>query len=270
MTAARGGSIGCGGLVLLVVLAMATGQDPAQLLSAVLETQQASIDSPVPSGPAPGQGRADDELADFASVVLADTEDTWTALFAARGERYRQPTLVLFDDAVQSACGYNSAAVGPFYCPPDEKLFLDLSFFRQLSQSFGAPGDFAAAYVIAHEVGHHIQKLTGVAEAVARQRSVLPRADGNALQVRMELQADCYAGVWGHHADRQRDLLERGDLEEALRAAAAIGDDTLQRRAQGRIQPESWTHGSSRQRAEWFRRGFDTGNPEACDTFSAR
>lgn len=265
----RGGSIGCGGLVLLLVLAFATGQDPLQFLAAVVGSQP-QTSAPAPQQRAPGEGvaRADDELADFVSVILADTEDTWNQLFRAQGATYREPTLVLFDQAVRSACGFNSAAVGPFYCPPDEQVYLDLSFFRQLSQQLGAPGDFAAAYVIAHEVGHHVQNLMGIADQVRQQRMRVSQVQGNRLQVAMELQADCFAGVWGHHAERQRDLLESGDLEEALAAAAAIGDDTLQRRSQGYVQPESWTHGSSSQRRDWFLRGYESGRIDACDTFS--
>jgi predicted metalloprotease len=175
--------------------------------------------------------------------------------------------LVLFDGQVSSACGFASAAVGPFYCPADQKVYLDLSFFRELSDRFGAPGDFARAYVIAHEIGHHVQTLTGISEQVHRARARASEREGNALQVRMELQADCFAGVWGHHASR-RDLLEEGDVEEGLRAAAAIGDDNLQRQAQGYVVPESFTHGSSEQRASWLRRGLESGDMNACDTFS--
>jgi predicted metalloprotease len=207
-----------------------------------------------------------DPQAEFAAVVLADTEDTWGRVFEQSGQRYQPPTLVLFNDAVQSARGTNSAAVGPFYCPADQKVYIDLTFFRELDQKFGAPGDFAQAYVIAHEVGHHLQTLLGVSEKVMQMRQRVGEADANRLSVMQELQADCFAGVWGHHANR-KSLLEAGDVEEGMQAAAAIGDDVMQRRGQGRVSPESWTHGSSEQRAEWLRRGLSQGTLEACDTF---
>jgi predicted metalloprotease len=203
-------------------------------------------------------------MREFVAVVLGDTEDTWRGLFRQMKREYREPNLVLFSGAVQSACGIAGSAVGPFYCPGDEKVYLDLEFFRALRDRFRAPGDFAQAYVIAHEVGHHVQNLTGSAGMGAGSRD---RTAANALSVRRELQADCYAGVWGHHAQQARDLLEPGDLEEALGAAAAIGDDRLQRSAQGRVAPETFTHGTSEQRVRWFRRGFDTGAVNQCDTF---
>ena len=210
----------------------------------------------------------DDETSRFVRTALAETEDVWSSLFAAAGSDYPEPTLVMFSGGVNSACGYASAAAGPFYCPADQKLYLDASFFQELSERFGAPGDFAAYYVIAHEVGHHVQTVTGISNEV---RSAQQRAQGegeqNALQVKMELQADCYAGIWAHHADRMANILEDGDIEEGLRAAAAIGDDTLQRNAGRRVTPESFTHGSSAQRQEWFTRGFRTGDVGACDTF---
>jgi predicted metalloprotease len=196
-------------------------------------------------------------------------EETWTEIFARAGDRYEPPVLVLFNDTVQSACGSATAATGPFYCPADRKVYLDLSFFRELDQNFGAPGDFAQAYVVAHEVGHHIQNLLGVNAQVARLQQQVSKAEANALSVRLELQADCYAGVWGHYAARQ-DMLEPGDAEEGLRAAAAIGDDRLQRQSQGRVVPESFTHGSSEQRMEWLRRGLASGRIEDCDTFGGR
>jgi uncharacterized protein len=185
------------------------------------------------------------------------------------GREYAEPRLVLFTGAVESACGFAEAAVGPFYCPGDRKLYIDLSFYRDLRERLGAPGDFAQAYVIAHEVGHHVQNLLGIAERVQASRRRLSRAEGNALQVRMELQADCFAGVWASNAQRARQILEAGDVEEGLNAAAAIGDDRLQRRAQGRVVPESFTHGSSAQRVRWFKRGLETGDPGECDTFAA-
>jgi hypothetical protein len=212
---------------------------------------------------------AEKEMGDFAAVVLADTEDTWRAIFQSQGATYREPTLVLFTGRVNSACGLASSAVGPFYCPADQKLYLDLSFFQDLRQRHGAPGDFAQAYVIAHEVGHHVQKLIGVSDQVQQASRGRGQADVNALSVRQELQADCFAGVWGHAANTDRQLLEPGDLEEALTAASAIGDDRLQREAGRSVVPDSFTHGTSAQRVEWFRRGFESGDIAACDTFSA-
>jgi uncharacterized protein len=250
---------GIGGIVLVLLFAALTGTNPLELL-----------DSGQPGPGAATEGArgvpADDPQANFVSVVLRDTEETWGELFAERGAAYEPPVLVLFTDATQSACGVGQAAMGPFYCPADRQVYLDLSFFRDLDR-LGAPGDFAEAYVIAHEVGHHIQTLTGVSQRVGAARQRMSERDANALSVRQELQADCYAGVWGHYASR-RGLLEPGDAEEGLRAAAAIGDDRLQRRSQGRIVPESFTHGSSEQRASWLRRGMETGSLEACDTFA--
>jgi predicted metalloprotease len=213
-----------------------------------------------------GAGAADQD-AEFVSVVLADTEDTWTGIFRASGQRYQPPQLVLFTDSVRSACGFTSAAVGPFYCPPDQKVYIDLGFYRELRDKFGAPGDFAQAYVIAHEVGHHVQNLLGTSERVRAAQGRGGVRDANALSVKLELQADCFAGVWGFHADAERQLLEDGDIEEGLNAAAAIGDDRLQKMGQGQIHPESWTHGSSKQRVRWFRRGLESGDPGACETF---
>ncbi|MCB1730632.1 MAG: neutral zinc metallopeptidase [Halieaceae bacterium] len=209
------------------------------------------------------------QLADFVSVVLADTEDTWGAVFRQQGGVYREPTLVLFSGRVNSACGLASAAVGPFYCPGDQKLYIDLSFFNDLSQRHGAPGDFAQAYVVAHEVGHHVQTLLGISQQVQAAGRGRSAAEVNALSVRQELQADCFAGLWGHAANQQRQLLDPGDLEEALRAATAIGDDRLQQEAGGRVVPDSFTHGTSAQRVAWFRRGFESGQLAACDTFAA-
>jgi len=256
----RGLPIGCGGIVLILLFVL-LGGDPQQLIGILEESGGPSAS--VESGPA-ATGAPDDELGEFAAVVLASTEDTWNGVFAAQGVRYREPTLVLFNDAVRSACGFNSAAVGPFYCPADSKLYVDLGFFDQLERRFGAPGDFAQAYVIAHEVGHHVQNQLGISDKVHRARSRLSQEDYNALSVRLELQADCLAGVW---ASRSRELLEAGDVEEGMRAAEAIGDDAIQRQSQGHVRPESWTHGSSRQRQEWLRRGLQTGDPDACDTF---
>ena len=209
------------------------------------------------------------QLADFVSVVLADTEVTWQQIFRQQGANYKEPTLVLFTGRVNSACGMASAAVGPFYCPGDQKLYIDLSFFHDLKARHGAPGDFAQAYVVAHEVGHHVQTLLGISQQVQQAGRGKSKAAVNALSVRQELQADCFAGVWGHAANTQRQLLDPGDLEEALRAATAIGDDRLQRESGGRVVPDSFTHGSSQQRVTWFRRGFDSGRLEDCYTFSS-
>jgi predicted metalloprotease len=248
---------GIGGLVLLLLFSALTGTNPVDLIS---------------GGSEPGTTGAtgvpeDDAEAQFVSVVLRDTEETWSQLFGERGATYEPPTLVLFTGATQSACGVGQSAMGPFYCPGDRKVYLDLSFFHDLAR-MGAPGDFAAAYVVAHEVGHHVQTLTGVSQRVSGARQSASEREANALSVRQELQADCYAGVWGHYAAR-RGLLEPGDAEEGLQAAAAIGDDRLQRQSQGQVVPESFTHGSSEQRMNWLRRGIDSGRVDSCDTFSA-
>ena len=257
---AAGGGIGT--IVIVLIVSWLTGANPLTLLQMAGGGGGAS-QTPVEQGQVGAP--TGDPQAEFAAVVLASTEDAWTRVFQQAGERYQPPTLVLFTDAVQSACGTNSAAVGPFYCPADQKLYIDLGFFRELDQKFGAPGDFAQAYVIAHEVGHHLQTLLGVSEQVMAARQRAGEAEGNRLSVLQELQADCFAGVWGNHAREK--LLQEGDVEEGLRAAAAIGDDTLQRRSQGRVSPESWTHGSSEQRVEWLRRGLSQGTIESCDTF---
>jgi predicted metalloprotease len=240
--------------VLLAVLLL--GGDPSQLLNTVGETPALG------PGPAPGN----DEEAEFIRVVLGYTEDTWSQLFAQLGGRYQPPTLVLFNDMVQSACGYSRAATGPFYCPADRKVYIDLSFFRELSR-LGGPGDFARAYVIGHEIGHHVQNLAGTSTRVRQLQGRASRSEANALSVMLELQADCYAGVWAHHTEKRLRVLEPGDIEEGLNAAAAIGDDRLQRASGRGVQPESFTHGSSAQRVEWLRTGLSTGNLEACDTF---
>ena len=210
------------------------------------------------------------QLAEFAAVVLADTEDVWNELFAATGDDYIEPKLVLFSERVQSACGFASAASGPFYCPADQQVYLDLSFYEELANKLDAPGDFAQAYVLAHEVGHHVQRLMGITDRVHAQRGVLDEAEYNELSVRLELQADFFAGVWAHHAQRMKNILEPGDIEEALNAASAIGDDRLQRQAQGYVVPESFTHGTSEQRVRWFRKGFQTGDISQGNTFEAR
>lgn len=264
------GGIGGLGLVIVLLVSIVTGQNPLELLQ-IVSQQGPSEPAPVNTGPAAKPGQPGyDERRDFVDAVLGSTEDAWTRVFASTGRRYEPPTLVLFEQAVNSACGMASAAVGPFYCPGDRKVYLDLSFFRELDQRFGAPGDFAQAYVIAHEVGHHVQTLLGTSERVHAARERAGEAEANALSVRMELQADCYAGIWGHHAGQQSNLIEEGDIEEGLAAAAAIGDDRLQRRGRGTVSPESWTHGSSAQRAEWLRRGLQSGRVEACDTFATR
>jgi predicted metalloprotease len=255
-----------GGRVLLVIGLL--GYAGARMLGI---DPLAGVGTPLPQG---GASRSippeEQQLAEFVSVVLADTEDSWRAIFAQSGKRYEEPRLVLFRNGVRSACGTASSAVGPFYCPGDRKVYLDLAFFDDLQQRFGAPGDFAQAYVIAHEVGHHVQTLLGVSAQVQQAGAKLDDAGRNRLSVRQELQADCFAGVWGHTANRERQVLEPGDLEEALVAATAIGDDRLQQEAQGRVVPDSFTHGSSEQRERWFRRGFESGDPGVCDTFSAK
>jgi len=255
--------IGGGGLATLVVLAIAllTGVDPREILQSA---PSADVSQPQ-GGPPP----ADDPQAQFVSVILADTEDTWNQVLPKLGRQYEEPKLVLFSEAVDSACGTASSAVGPFYCSRDGAVYLDTTFFDDLEQRFGAPGDFARAYVIAHEVGHHVQNLLGISDQVAQARSQSGEEEGNALSVRLELQADCLAGVWGNHAQQERDFIESGDIEEALQAASAIGDDRLQRETRGRVVPESFTHGSSAQRVEWFRRGLTSGDPNQCDTFGS-
>lgn len=202
-------------------------------------------------------------------MVLADTEDTWNALFIAANRRYEEPKLVLFSGAMQSACGYAQAAMGPFYCPADHKVYIDLSFYQDLRDQLGAPGDFAQAYVIAHEIGHHVQTLLGISERNHAARARATAVEANQLSVRQELQADCFAGVWAHHANRTRQIIEAGDIEEAITAAAAIGDDRLQKQGRGYVTPDSFTHGSSAQRVQWFRRGLDAGDIVKCDTFTA-
>jgi len=222
-----------------------------------------------PSGLSYQPSPREQELADFTSVILADTEDTWHGIFRRSGEQYREPGLVLFSGAVQSACGMAGAAVGPFYCPPDQKVYIDLSFFEDLASRFRAPGDFAQAYVIAHEVGHHVQTLLGISAKVREMQQKTGKKKSNAVQVRMELQADCFAGVWANNANRARQILEKGDIEEGLTAASAIGDDRLQKQSQGRVVPDAFTHGSSAQRVRWFKRGLENGDPNQCDTFNA-
>ena len=253
------------GTLVLIAIVYFMGGDLSQILGLLMgQNQSLPQATQAPNTPRPV---GEDDAAQFVSVVLADTEDTWSAIFQQAGQRYPEPKLRLFSNAVDSACGYNSAAVGPFYCPPDQRVYLDLSFFAQLAQ-LGAPGDFAQAYVIGHEIGHHIQNVTGILGFVQSRKSRLSQTQANQLQVLVELQADCYAGVWAYHAETQRDLLEAGDIREGLTAAASIGDDSLQRRAGQQVRPEAFTHGSSNERMAWFKRGADTGRVDACDTFA--
>jgi predicted metalloprotease len=215
------------------------------------------------------QSAAEKQLVEFVSAVLADTEDSWNELFKQAGKSYREPQLVLFRQAVATACGTGSAQIGPFYCPSDQKVYLDLSFFDELKSRHGAPGDFAQAYVIAHEIGHHVQTLIGISAKVHKAKKSLSQVEANRLSVKQELQADCYAGIWAHDARRSRQILESGDIEEGLAAASAIGDDRLQKQARGYVTPDSFTHGSSKQRVAWFRKGLSEGTLRACDTFAA-
>lgn len=255
-----------GGIVTLVILVAALyfGIDPQPLLETASQVGGGVNREPyTPSA-------EENELADFTAVVLGDTEDTWHALFRATGSTYEEPQLVLFSGAVQSACGFAQAATGPFYCPGDRHVYIDLGFFRELQERFRAPGDFAQAYVIAHEVGHHVQTVMGISQQVRDAQRRADRQEQLALSVRMELQADCFAGLWAHHAHAARNILEAGDVEEGLNAAAAIGDDRIQKRTQGYVVPESFSHGSSEQRVRWFRHGLENGRLENCDTFAAR
>jgi uncharacterized protein len=252
------------GTIVLILLALYFGVDPSFLL------QNAPVGAgQETAGPPLGADGQPDPTADFISVVLADTEDTWGEIFAAGGQQYQAPNLVLFSGNVQSACGFAQSAMGPFYCPADQKAYIDLSFYQDLRDRFQAPGDFAQAYVLAHEVGQHVQNLLGVSGKVQQARQQAGEAEGNALSVRLELQADCLAGIWAHHADRTRQILEQGDIEEALTAASAIGDDRLQQQSRGYVTPDSFTHGSAEQRVRWFKRGLASGQLEACDTFGA-
>jgi len=265
----RGISVGQGvagggiGVVVIALIAMFLGVDPSAVLQQAATTQgpQQSVQTRTPA-------RAD-KMADFVAAVLGSTEDSWTDVFARGGRRYEKPTLVLFTGAVQSACGFAQAAVGPFYCPADHKLYIDLAFYRDLQDRFHAPGEFAQAYVIAHEVGHHVQNLLGIAERVHGAQQRAGERQANALSVRMELQADCLAGVWAARANRAKRILDEGDVEEGLAAAAAVGDDRIQMAARGYVSPESFTHGSAQQRVRWFRRGLENGELKACDTFNA-
>lgn len=260
-------ALGIGGVVVVLVISAVFGIDPSTLMGVAEKAQSSSASEPADPSTRPPE---ENKLADFVSVVLADTEDTWNPLFAKLGKKYEEPKLVLFTGKVQSACGFQSSAVGPFYCPADKKAYIDLGFYEDLQSRHGAPGDFAQAYVIAHEIGHHVQNLLGNSKQIYALKKGKSKIEQNELSVRQELQADCYAGIWAHHAKKARDVVEPGDIAEALNAASAIGDDTLQRKARGHVQPESFTHGTAEQRQRWFERGYKEGTVEACDTLSAR
>ncbi len=255
------------GLGTIAVLAIGyfLGINPLTMLG-IMNDMQGSA----PGSQAAPQGAPTDQDSDLVRAVLGETEDTWGAIFQARGEQYPPPTLALFRDGIQSACGSASSASGPFYCPGDQKVYIDLAFYDELAGQFQAPGDFAQAYVLAHEVGHHVQNVLGTLGKVQQAQQRMGEEERNQLQVRVELQADCYAGIWAHHADKSRGILEPGDIEEGLKAASAVGDDTIQRRMQGHVVPESFTHGSAEQRMDWFTRGYKGGELASCDTFSAR
>jgi len=251
-----GGGIGT---VILVLVGLYFGVDPSMLMQAVNQSSPPSVEQQQPP--------ASDEMSQFVSVVLADTEKTWHEIFSRSGKTYEEPKLVLFTGAVDSACGFAQAAMGPFYCPGDHKVYIDLSFYEDMKNRFQAPGDFAQAYVIAHEVGHHVQNLLGILGKNHETMQRVSQSEANRLSVKMELQADCFAGVWGYHADTARNILESGDLEEALGAASAIGDDRIMKQSSGTIVPDAFTHGTSEQRVRWFRRGFESGDPGRCETF---
>ena len=260
---AVGGGIGT---IILVLIALYLGVDPSVLLQGggpEVSTAPPAVERRAPSP-------EEEQLKDFVAVVLADTEDTWGDIFRQMNREYRDPKLVLFSGVIRSACGTAQSAVGPFYCPVDQKVYLDLSFFHDLRERFKAPGEFAQAYVIAHEVGHHVQALLGISEKVRAMQSRGGEREANALSVRQELQADCFSGVWANNANRSRQILEQGDIEKGLNAAAAIGDDRLQRQSQGYVVPDAFTHGSSAQRVRWFKRGLESGSVRQCDTFNAR
>ncbi|MGI9399975.1 MAG: KPN_02809 family neutral zinc metallopeptidase, partial [Rhizobiaceae bacterium] len=270
-----GGGFGCGTLIVIGLVLWMLGINPLTLLGGLGGGLGGGLDpsvSPNTSSPkfdrTAGTGGRDDEMKQFVATVLGSTEEVWTAIFKSYGKPYPQPELVLFSGGVRSACGMASSASGPFYCPGDNKVYIDLSFYRQLAQQFGAPGDFAQAYVLAHEVGHHVQNIIGVLPQFNRMRQSMPKLEVNRMSVRVELQADCFAGVWGHYVAKQG-WLEQGDLEEALVAASQIGDDTIQKKTQGYVVPDAFNHGTSEQRRYWFRRGFESGRIEQCDTFNS-
>jgi predicted metalloprotease len=260
-----GRGLGLGTIVVALIAGWIFGINPLTLLGVLGGGAPVPVQQ-TPAGPPP----ADDRMARFVSVVLADTEDVWHAQFRAMGGSYREPRLRLFSGAEPTACGMGQSAMGPFYCPGDQKVYIDLAFYEMLRTRMGAPGDFAQAYVIAHEVGHHVQNLMGITAKVDAMRGRVPEAQMNATSVRVELQADCFAGVWAHHADKARQIIEQGDVEEALNAASQIGDDTLQRRSHGTVVPETFTHGTGAQRVAWFRRGLESGSVAQCNTFEAR
>lgn len=261
-----GGLVGGGiGTIILALVAWYFGFDPTIILNQGTQTNSTSVTTSRNGQP----GKQDNELADFVSVVLADTEDVWHEIFRQMGRTYQEPALVLFTDAAESACGFARSAVGPFYCPTDHKVYIDLSFYHDLKERYHAPGDFAQAYVIAHEVGHHVQALLGISQNVRSDQERSGETEMNTLSILRELQADCFAGVWAYHADKTRKIIEEGDIEEGLNAAASIGDDRIQMQSRGYVSPESFTHGSSQQRVQWFRRGIKSGDIKDCDTFSS-
>ncbi|MFW5450286.1 MAG: neutral zinc metallopeptidase [Methylophagaceae bacterium] len=262
----RRGKKGGVGVIALALVAMYFGVDPQIIMSLM---GGGSTQTTTQTDPNYHPSAEQQQLAQFTGVVLADTEDTWHPLFQQMGKRYQEPKLVLFTDAVRSACGHAQAAMGPFYCPGDNKVYIDLGFYQQLKNNHDAPGDFAQAYVIAHEVGHHVQNLLGTSGQVHRAQQSMSKEKGNQLSVMLELQADCYAGLWAHHTEKAKQILEQGDIEEALTAASAIGDDRLQKQARGYASPESFTHGTSEQRVRWFKNGFNTGTVQNCNTFEA-
>jgi len=263
----KGGAIGGAGIIVLLLVAVLLGADPGTVLSQITEAGGGSYGGGITQSGTISAEEA--QLGDFVSVVLGYTEDSWTEIFRENGATYQYPALVLFSGGVDSACGYAQSATGPFYCPNDQKVYIDLSFYQELKDQFGAPGDFAQAYVIAHEVGHHVQNLIGTSDEVRRLQSRSDEVTANKYSVMLELQADCYAGVWAYHADKERQVIEAGDIEEAMNAAAKIGDDALQKRSQGYVVPDSFTHGTSAQRVKWFNAGFASGDIDSCGTFSA-
>jgi len=261
----RGLHLGLGGTLAVIVIGYFMGVSPSTLLG-LLNGGGSQVSAPTPADPA---ASANDPQVDFVRAILGETEDVWGAYFRNMGRTYVRPKLVLFSGQVASACGFASSAAGPFYCPGDQKVYIDLAFYRQLATEFGAPGDFARAYVIAHEVGHHVQNLLGITDKADRAEQRGLRTGAHSVSVEVELQADCFAGVWAAQANNARKILEPGDLEQGLKAASSVGDDTLQKREQGTVVPDSFTHGTSAQRVGWFRRGFNSGNIDSCDTFSA-
>ncbi len=263
-----GGKKGGIGIVVVAVVFILLGGDPKVVLNMLLGGD-ALAPASTQSAPRPSSSAPTDQLADFVSVVLADTEDMWEPIFQQMGKTYQKPKLVLFRDSVNSACGMAESAMGPFYCSSDQKVYIDLSFYQELKDAFQAPGDFAQAYVVAHEVGHHVQQQLGILQQVHQQRRQLDKVAANALSVKLELQADCLSGIWAHHANAQRNVIEPGDIEEAMNAASKIGDDAIQKRMQGRVVPDSFTHGTSAQRMHWFNRGFESGRVSTCNTFKS-